>query len=253
MTCSARIPARSGRHSMRLIPLGIAMFLIGSCGGGPPSPLSATATPQPGTLTLSGTVSETAPTTSVRIAGAAVTITDGPNAGRTATSLPDGAFQLTGLQAGDFTIRVRADGYTDQLLLVSFAGDRMLSLELDPVSQIVTTTTTESLGGGGAACPGYWDDYILDDTPCRARYLLNVHHAGTLTAEARSADPEVAFSLALLDVVDGRPYGQAVDLSQPTSLSAHRQYFVVVTKYSQGGGSPPARVTSFTLTLKRPN
>ena len=241
-------------HPVRLpLVLGLVALASVSCGGDGPSPVRPTPTPQTGTLTLSGTVSETAPTASARIAGAKITIMDGPNVGRSTTSDASGVFQLTGLQAGDFSVWTQAANYVEHLQRFAFTSDQAVTFGLDPVFQMVATTENGSINGGGAACHGVYDDPILQDSPCKARYSFNVHHDGMLTAEVISSDPETTFLLHLVRVVDGKVIGPAVQLWQPTAVSAHTQYIVQVTKFGLYEDAPPEKVTPFSLTVRRPN
>jgi hypothetical protein len=122
------------------------------------------------------------------------------------------------------------------------------------VFQIVTTTKNESLSGGGAACPGYWD-VPLGASPCSVGYLINVHHAGTLTAELTLTDRANYLEVDLFHSVNGRPSGRAISLEPRAgaNLDGHTQYVIQVSKFALGGGPPPVGITSFTLTLTSPN
>src|SRR6188472_3105756 len=76
-------------------------------------PAGATpATPSPGPLTLSGTVFETAPTSSTPIANATVKLIEGASIG-SATTDAGGAFHLGGIRSGGITVRVQAPNYAD--------------------------------------------------------------------------------------------------------------------------------------------
>ena len=102
---------------MRQVVFVISLLSAVSCGGdggsadapGGDSPTSPT--PLRPAWTLSGTVSETFPTRSTRIAGATVTAVAGLDAnGRSTTSDGSGAFRLVALPPGNYTIRVQAHG-----------------------------------------------------------------------------------------------------------------------------------------------
>jgi hypothetical protein len=44
-------------------------------------------------------------------------------------------------------------------------------------------------------------------TPCKADYVINVHHDGTLTSEPTLSAPNTSALLQLYCVENGRPYG----------------------------------------------
>lgn len=237
----------------------LALVSSVSCGDGGsaspsiPTPVGSTPIPPSGTLTLAGTVTETAPTASTRIAGATITVVEGPNAGRSATSDANGTFQLATLQSGTFTIRVRAADYVERSQSVTLTADQTVTIELDPVFEIVTTTTNASLSGGDA-CGGYWDDDIGPDS-CRVHHVVNMHHDGTLTAELTWTDPTAVPSMRVYRSSNGQPFGQGFGDGQKFSLNlfAHQQYVVEVRRFNEGGGSPPAGISAFSLTVTHPN
>lgn len=238
-------------HPFRLgLLLGLVVSVTVSCGGDEPSPVGPTPPPRTGTLTLSGKVSETAPTAFRPIAGATIMIMDGPNGGQSTKSDARGAFQLTGLQAGDISIWTAAANYVEHVQRITFTTDLPIAFELDPVFKEVTSTESDSISA--SACPGYWD-VPIERNPCHVRYSFDVHHDGVLTADVTSTDPETSFTVHLFRAVDGQPKGSGVQAWEPTAVSAHTQYIVQVTKFESGGGPPPMRVASFTLTMKRPN
>jgi hypothetical protein len=245
------------RHAL----LVVALLSAVGCGDGtsrspasptpPPTP-TPTPTPPPQTFSFSGTVSETAPTASTRIAGARVRIIDGANAGLTAMTDADGAFHLA-LQPGAFWIDTGAAGYVELSQFVTLSGDQKVTIGLDPVFQLVTTTRNETLSGGGNQCPGYWDDFSASD-PCKVEYSLDVHHSGTLTTALTSTDKDTVLYVELYRSADGSPTGAGILRGQDSAtLDAHKKYVLQVRKFDPGGGSPPVGTTSFTLTFTRPN
>ena len=110
-----------------------AALLVAACGSA--NPACPTPAPMPGTqrFTLSGTVTDRS--TSAPLDAATVTVTDGPNAGRSATTDGAGQYTLADLQSSRFTIRVTREGYgetTDNIMLnasitVNVALDRLLT------------------------------------------------------------------------------------------------------------------------------
>jgi len=251
---------------MRKAVLVIVTIGTASCGddrGG--SPATPSPMPQTQTFTLSGTVSETAPTASTRIAGAAVMAIAGlENAGPSTTTDANGAFQLS-LAPGAYTVRAYAEHYVEQSQPLTLTADQAVSAELDPVFQMVTTTKQDAIASD-ASCPGYWDyaKAVLPRTkasgPCQVDYVVNVHHDGSLTAGLAWADSAVGLAteiyLANGGLASGAPLGAGGDGSMQGashSVLGHNQYVVRVRKFSNGGGPPPAGTTQFTLTVTHPN
>ena len=85
------------------------------------------------TFTLSGLVTESAPTTSTVLAGVRVTILDGANAGKAATTGADGRYSITGVVNGGYTVTAALAGYTSAALPVGIDGNTTLNIRLDPV------------------------------------------------------------------------------------------------------------------------
>ena len=232
----------------------MATVFCSGCGRGlPSSPTPVpqpTPTPRPQTFTLSGTVSETAPTASTRIAGASVWITDGPNAGLSATSDANGAFRFASIQPGTFTVATGAEDYIARSQGFTLTADQTVTIELDPVFQMLTTTRNDFLSGGGDACAGSWDDPPIPD-PCRVEYMLDVHHNGNFTAGLTSTDPETEFWVELYG--PGSRSGMLRG-RMSAEVFARRQYVVVVRESSRVvGDRPPPGIAPFSLTLTRPN
>lgn len=84
------------------------------------------------TFTLSGLVTESAPTTSTLLAGARVAFLDGANAGKAATSGADGRYSITGVVNGGYTVTATLAGYTGAVLPVGVDGNTTLNIRLDP-------------------------------------------------------------------------------------------------------------------------
>ena len=234
-----------------------------SCGGTQSPVLPAptpTPTSEPQTLTLSGSVSETVPTASTRVAGATITILDGPNAGKSATSDANGVFHLEMLRPGGFAIEAQAADYVAKEHFVTLTANQTVAIALDPVLEMVTTTVNDAIGGVDDTCLGYWD-YLRSATyPCSARYVLQVHHTGTLTARLTWPDRG---SVPLMEVYRwsrGQASGRAIRSGGGgssgeirTRLDGHAEYVIFVSKVSSSGAAPPAKTTPFSLTFTRPN
>ena len=84
------------------------------------------------TFTLSGVVTEAPPTTSTVLAGVKVTILDGANAGKTATTGADGRYQIAGVVNGGFTVTATLANYLSLSLPVGIDGDTTLNFRLEP-------------------------------------------------------------------------------------------------------------------------
>jgi hypothetical protein len=85
-------------------------------------------------FTLSGIVTETPPTTSTVLAGVRVTIIDGANAGKTATTGADGRYQITNVVNGGYTVTALLAGYTAVALPVGINGNTTLDFRLEPTA-----------------------------------------------------------------------------------------------------------------------
>lgn len=86
------------------------------------------------TFTLSGVVTETAPTTSTVLVGVRVAFVDGANQGRSATTGVDGRYQITGVVNGGYTVSATLAGYTAVALPVGINGNTMLDFRLEPLA-----------------------------------------------------------------------------------------------------------------------
>ena len=96
------------------IVFGAALTMTIGCGGSPTSPSGPPAGPAPSapspapTYTVTGKVIKGADFVFV---GATVTIIDGPNAGMTTTTGPDGKYGFSGLKFAGFSVAASAPGY----------------------------------------------------------------------------------------------------------------------------------------------
>jgi len=116
----------------------LAGLFVFSCGGdgNNSTPTSPTPSPAAATLTLSGQIIDDA---NQLVAGATVTVLDGTNANRTATTDASGRYTLTGLSAGGFTIRVSRTGYDD--------ATRGINLTVTTTSDFVLVRARINLSG----------------------------------------------------------------------------------------------------------
>lgn len=97
---------------MRIIVILSTAIALSGCTGSESSPTSPTppAPPTPVATSLSGTVSSS---TGGTVPGAVVTISDGANAGRSATTATNGTYRIDGLTASNGNVLVRANGFED--------------------------------------------------------------------------------------------------------------------------------------------
>jgi hypothetical protein len=245
---------------MRQVAFVIALLSTVSCGGdggsadAPAGESPISPTPLRPAWTLSGTVSETFPTGSTRIAGATVTAVAGLDAdGRSTTSDGSGAFRLAGLPPGNYTIRARAADYVESTQPLTLAGNQTLAVHLDPAFQLVTTTREDFITASGS-CAGPWDF----GASCLVQYAFNVHHDGTLTAELAWSDREVGFFTMLYRADGERPSAGATEVRVDEmgrsiyDVSARTQYLLQVNAYTETY-TTPSRVTRYRVTLTHPN
>jgi hypothetical protein len=218
------------------------------------------------TWALTGTVSETAPTESTRIAGAQVTAVAGLDAaGPVVTADANGVFRFASLPPGDYTIRTSVANYVARSQPLSLEADQTLPVQLDPEFQTVTTSKRDMVFGH-PSCPGYWDSPACDiprtpaGEPCALAYLFNAHYDGLLQTDLAWTDRRFGLGTDLCLSNGGQPTGQAVPARLDSSghvagfdVSAHTQYVVLVRSLSNGGGPPPAGSTEMTLTMTGPN
>lgn len=108
-------------------PVALAVCLS-ACGGGTTTPTAASPPPPAPTYALSGLVTDSA--TSAGISGATVSITDGPNAGKSATAGATGSYTIAGLQPGGFTASAAAGPYVPSGQGVTLASNQTLNFAL---------------------------------------------------------------------------------------------------------------------------
>ena len=101
-----------------------------ACGGGTttsPAP-SLPSPPSPTTFSLSGTVREWP--TARPVAGATVSVVEGPNAGSAAVTNATGNYRLGGLAQGEFTVVASAPDRFPQMITGSLTSNREIDFEL---------------------------------------------------------------------------------------------------------------------------
>jgi hypothetical protein len=115
--------------------------------------------------TVSGRVTESAPTQGVPIPGARLRVVNGPSAGTAVTADRDGGFSLAGLP-GPADVAVQADGFTEAVVRVDPAAAAAgISIALMPVPRSVA----ETIG-----------DYPPAPRRPATSFFRNVHNAGSI-------------------------------------------------------------------------
>jgi hypothetical protein len=124
-----------------------------------PSPSPPTPSPSPGpapaAASLAGLVTSSDNVT--RISGAQVTIVDGPNAGRTATT-SNGEYRLSDLQTGTANVRTTANGYAERQASVAIDGAVTLNFQLTETAAEVTFGPGQHRVGAAIAPGRYFSD-----------------------------------------------------------------------------------------------
>jgi hypothetical protein len=157
---------------MRVLTCGGSLWVLmvaTSCGGSTTSPSMTTA--NAARFSLTGQVVESTSVMVVTIAGATVTILDGPNAGRSATTDGSGHYGLTGLQLSSFTVNVSANDYAPQSMSVTLGASQMLSFRLNRVTTTVRPRPFELTGavtdddGQPVANANLTVEFLVSDVP----------------------------------------------------------------------------------------
>jgi hypothetical protein len=130
-------------------------------------------TPTP-TFTVSGTIFETAPTASTRVAEAEVQLTGGVATG----SVADGTFTVPNVANGTYTLRVAKAGYETQTRSVTVSGGNVSGIQVNllPVFRWVDREFSAELKESDPRCPG-------TEKACRS-YGFASHHSGDVRAFA---------------------------------------------------------------------
>jgi hypothetical protein len=112
-----------------------------ACGAPAPAPSPS---PQPQTsFAFSGRVTDL--TTGAPLTGASITILDGSNASRSATSDAAGAFRIADLTVSGFTARVRRDGYDSEFRSINLTADTAINVPMTPAMTTLSGTWAGTL------------------------------------------------------------------------------------------------------------
>ena len=137
-----------------------------------PAPTPAPTPPPAPTFTVSGTVSETAPTASNRIGDVQVALSGGPST----TTAGDGTFTITGVTAGTYTLTASKTDFDTRTLQVTVGNSNVSGLQINmpPTFRIITVEHIGSIAPEEASCHG-------TTRPCDV-YTFSTHHIGRFEA-----------------------------------------------------------------------
>lgn len=128
--------------------------------------------------TLSGRVTESAPTEDVALSGALVEVVGGPHDGKSDTTGENGRYRIDDLD-GEVTVRASKQGYEPRQEDLSLEQNQERDFALDPVEEQVEEVFRDSISGGTPTTCG--------DKPCKT-FTVAVHHDGRLEAELTWTD-----------------------------------------------------------------
>lgn len=196
----------------------------------------------PSSFALSGTVSETIPTASTRIAGARVEVMDGPHAGKSAMTAGDGTFRIEGL-TGNLNVRITAPNYEDHSVGFDMSQDRTATINIKPVFAPVNQELTGTISGGDTTCS--------DGTftkPCKT-INFGLHHNGNIVVDMDWSPGTTDLDLTLWrgGTLIASSKGVTNRESVSSSGSAGSSYQLRITYYE--GGS----ITNYRIRISRPN
>jgi hypothetical protein len=127
--------------------------------------------------TVTGTVTETAPTETTPVSGARVTIMSGANRGRSVITESDGTYALPRVW-GDFDVLVSQTNYDAASVRVSLEGvDARVDLRLTPSGRV----TSEFTGKVCGEVRDYYSWLKCAVTPLETRHGFVVHRSGIIT------------------------------------------------------------------------
>jgi hypothetical protein len=143
-----------------------------------PTPVTSAPTPAPApapaapTFSVSGTISETAPTASTRVGDAEVQLSGGVATG----SVADGTFTIPNVTSGSYSLRIAKSGYETQTIPVTVAGANVTGIQVSlmPVWRLINREISAELAPDSPPCAG-------TTRPCNS-YTIASHHGGEVRA-----------------------------------------------------------------------
>ena len=237
----------------RLVALMMFGVFTAACSGNPTSPslvspsaLNATPTPSPAPPvptppahgTMTGRVTETAPTSSTGIAGAMVRVVDGPSGGRSVTADRMGFYSLADVSTRA-TVTVTAPGYLETTRTLDAVGDAR-NFQLMPVPTTKTATMSDSLddqvgncNDGASMKPchimafpvhngGKVEAVLTWDADGQADLDLSLFPSGTSSFISRSASRAGKTERITVEVPPGSNYDLRVTYASGTCAANYR-------------------------------
>jgi hypothetical protein len=217
-----------------------AIVCASACGSSAP-PTPQPTPPAPSTFTLSGTVTEAAPTANVRLAVARVEVIDTAQAGTFAITDGSGTFSIPNL-SGQLNVRVTAPGYVETTVGRNMTQNQTLTAGLMPVYKPLNEEYNGPLSGGDSTC----SDGIFTK-PCKI-IQIPIHNSGILDAAigwAGSADLDLTLFRGGTVIVAARGVGSIEKIS--TNVQSNTLHELRITYYSG------ASIATYNLKVAHPN
>lgn len=197
----------------------------------------------PTSFALSGTVTESAPTASKRIAGARVEVADGEHRGKSAITNAEGNYRIEGL-SGNLNVNVSAAGYESTGRGFDMSTDRTATFGLRPVFQMLSQEFGGTISGGETTI---CSDGVFT-RPCKT-VTVDIHHSGALRADldwfGGAADLDLSLWNGSSLIAASRTATQSEMVS--SNVSGGNSYQLKITYYT---GSA---IVTYRLRVSRPN
>jgi hypothetical protein len=231
-------------------------LLTAACAGSPVAPgtdqhMVMLPVPTPGpvseSIVVRGRVTQSAPTTHFEVAGATVTIADGVNSGKSATTDATGFYVIDDVQPGSFMVNVAANDFVGVSRRVDAPRDAVENFNLAPVARTLSYTFNGSVRDTDGTCSDG-----AAQRPCRI-VMIPIHNAGAVTARLEwTAGSAVDLDLALFQTHVPAPLERSAQPGVASErVSAHvpgaSNYELRIT-YASGTGQ-----ANYTITIECPN
>jgi hypothetical protein len=137
----------------------------------PTNPIAPT-TPTATSFTITGSVSESEPSTHIKLEGATVSL----QTGQSVQTNNQGNFTLSNIPPGAYIVTASRENYGEQILPLTLPADqgRVLNFGLTPEAAIIEVESEQQLSQDDAICHG-------SSLPCK-RFEFGVHHTGMVEA-----------------------------------------------------------------------